>query len=184
MAFLAARVLSRLQVLQYLQAPRSPVFSGEYSWPCGQWVLARCLAPLAGPPSANPVVLTTFVGCMTSARVSPFRILSAMVSCLKPSALAVSAILTSTPSTICTMLQALLRDCSFRDAHLQFSGVYPKSLSTRSSVRPGGRAPMSDKNCAKLVFQAVQTVIPRPPYLWYAGLLGLSQRRNIACHVA
>lgn len=59
-----------------------------------------------------------------------------------------------------------------RDVHRQLDGSYPLSLSIRSSDVPVGLRPISAKKLSK-DFQFSQILMPRPPYLGYAGLLGL-----------
>ena len=157
-------------------------FSALYSCPCGQWVFARCLAPLAKPPTANPFLQCLRSGFITSDNGNPFSILAFMLSPFIPSCLATSATKRSTPSTRYTTVHSRLEDCSLREAHRQLSFEYPRLLFILSSVYLGGLSPISLTNLWKSVFHSSHTVMPRPPYLWYDGLFVFLQRSSILCH--
>lgn len=54
--------------------------------------------------------------------------------------------------------------------------------SLSSECKRLGFAPMSAKNAWKLFFQRSQTLMPRPPYLWYFELRGFKHRDRIDSH--
>lgn len=97
-----------------------------------------------------------------------------------PKIFAHSAIVLVSPLYSIRRLFLLLFACAKLSTQRQFNGLYPSSLSLRSSVR-FSEYPLAFAQSRKFskLRHSSHTVIPRPPYLSHAGLFGLEQRLHI-----
>jgi len=153
------------------------VFSGVNSCPFLQWVFARLAAFDALARYDMSRVFLSLPGYRISFKGKPLFILLTIVSDFIPSLLASIHGVINIPSMVNLWVFSMFSCCSWRVDHLQFSGKYPLSLSILSSECKGlGISPISSRKFLKLDCHRSQTLIPRPPYLWYEGLLGQLQR--------
>lgn len=115
---------------------------------------------------------------------SPFFILFIIVSVFNPNFFDSTQGIIRIPSMVYLCTLSIFLCCSSLVDHLQFSGKYPLLLSIRSNECCGlGFSPISSRKFLNLDAHLSHTVIPRPPYRWYARLLGFVHRLFMSLQV-
>ena len=160
-------------------------FFSVYSCPLLQCVLALLLAILVSMAFLGKVKWLTNLSLESINSIgNPLLILLIIVSDFCPIFLASTQGIMDMPSIMYLWTLSIFLCCSSLVDHLQFSGKYPLSLSIRSNECDGlGFSHISSRKFLNLSSHREHTLIPRPPYRWYALLLGLLHRLFMSLQV-